>query len=128
MNGVMNKNQLTIVKEYKFDNPIVTEIDSLLHKCFRDCHNNYFHKFKFECIFDIKLINATNREIIYLTISGISMDLYDLIKKLGVARQNCFVYDQITKLTIKFRSLFRYINISYYQKSKIPMCHRHFLK
>ena len=50
MNGIMNENQLTIVKEYKFNNPIITEIDSMLDKCFRDCHYNYFHKFKFECV------------------------------------------------------------------------------
>ena len=56
------------------------------------------------------------------------MDLYGLIKNLRVARQNGFVYDQITKLTMKFRSHFPYINISYYQKSKIPMSHRQFFK
>ena len=58
----MNKNQLIIVKEYNFDNPIITEIDSILDKSFSECHSNYFHKIKFECIYDLKLINATNNE------------------------------------------------------------------
>ena len=30
MNGMMNENQLTIVKEYKFDNPLFQKIDSLI--------------------------------------------------------------------------------------------------
>ena len=46
----MNENELYVVKEYKFDNPIFTEIDSILDKCFRDCHSSYFHNFKYECI------------------------------------------------------------------------------
>ena len=32
MDGIMNKNQLTIVKEYKFDKPLIQKIDSLIHK------------------------------------------------------------------------------------------------
>ena len=34
----MNKNQLTIVKEYEFDNPLIQKIDSLIDDCIRDCH------------------------------------------------------------------------------------------
>ena len=34
----MNENELYVVKEYKFDNPIITEIDSIIGNCFRDCH------------------------------------------------------------------------------------------
>ena len=71
----MNENDLYVVKEYKFDNPIITEIDSILDKCFRGCHNSYFHNFKYECIYDIKLTNITNNEIINLTIIGKSMNL-----------------------------------------------------
>ena len=32
------------------------------------------------------------------------------------------------KLTIKFNSYLRYINISYYLKFQKPMCHRQFLR
>ena len=124
----MNENELYVVKEYKFDKPIITEIDSILDKCFIDCHNSYFHNFKYECIYDIKLTNNTNNEIINLTISGKGMNLYELNKKLTVARQNGFMFNQINKLTIKFYSHLRYINISYYLKSQIPMCHRQFFR
>ena len=77
----MNENELYVVKEYKFDNPIITEIDSIIAKCFRDCHNSYFHDFKYECIYDNKLTNFTNNEIFVLTISGKSRSLYELNKK-----------------------------------------------
>ena len=46
----MNENELYVVKEYKFDNLITTGNDSIIDKCFRGCHKNYFHNFKFECI------------------------------------------------------------------------------
>ena len=113
----MNENEINVVKEYKFDNPLITEIDSIIDKCFRDCHNNYFHNFKYECIYDIKLTNITNNEIINLTISGKSMNLYELNKKSTVARQNGFILNHINKLIKKFYSHLRYINISYYLKS-----------
>ena len=46
----MIENELYVVKENTFDNPILTETDSIIDKCFRDCHNSYFHNFKYECI------------------------------------------------------------------------------
>ena len=46
----MNENELYVAKDYNFDNPLTTEIDSILVKCFRDCHNNYFHNYKYRCI------------------------------------------------------------------------------
>ena len=79
---------------------------------------------KYECINDIKLTNITKNEAINLTISDKSMNLYEVIKKLTVARQNGFLFNQINKLTIKFYSPLRYINISYYLKSQTPMCQR----
>ena len=45
----MNDNQLTIVKEYEFDNPLIQKIDSIIDKSFRDCHNKYFHTFDHIC-------------------------------------------------------------------------------
>ena len=124
----MNENELHVVKEYKFDNPIITEINSIIDKCFRDCHNSYFHNFKYECLHDIKLTNIINNEIINLTITGKSLNLYELNKKLTVARQNGFMFNQINKLTIKFNSHLRYINISFYLNFQIPMCHRQFFR
>ena len=34
----MNENELYVLREYKFDNPLSTDIDSETDKCFRDCH------------------------------------------------------------------------------------------
>ena len=124
----MNEKELYVVKEYKFDDPIITEIDSIIDKCFRDCHKSYFHNFKYESIYDNKFTDITANEIINLTISGKSMSLYELNKKLTVARQNGFMFNQINKLKIKFYSHLRFINISYYLKSQIPMCHRQFFR
>ena len=112
----MNENELYVVKEYKLESPLFTNIDSMLDRCFKDCHNIYFHDFKYECITDIKLTIITNNEIINLTIRGENMNLYDLNKKLNVARQNGWNFYQLKKLTIKFYSHLRYINVIYYLK------------
>ena len=128
MNGVMNENQLAVVREYEFDNPLIHKIDSIIDNCYRDCHKKYFHTFEFECVYNIKLTNIGNNESVNITISDKSMGLYELNKKLTVARQNSFIFNQINKLTIKFYSHLRYINICYYLKFQIPMCHRLFFK
>ena len=39
MNGVMNENKLTFVKEYEFDKPLIQKIDSIKDSCYRDCLN-----------------------------------------------------------------------------------------
>ena len=63
-----------------------------------------------------------------MTISGKSMNLYELNNKLTVARQSGFMFNQINKLTIKVYSHLRYINLSYYLRFQIPMCHRQFFR
>ena len=83
----MDENDLYVVKEIKFDNPLITKIDSRNNNCYRDCHNKNLHTFKNVCIYDIKLTNITNNEIINLTISDESMNLFELNKKLTLARQ-----------------------------------------
>ena len=97
----MNENELYVVKEYKFDNLLINELDSIIDNCYRDCHNKYFHNFKYECVYDIQLTNITNHQIIILTITGKSMNLFEFNKKLTVARQNGFIFNQINKLSIK---------------------------
>ena len=52
----MNENELYVVKEYIFDNPIFTEIDFIIENCLGDCHNSYFRNFKYECIYDVTII------------------------------------------------------------------------
>ena len=117
----MIENELYVGKDYKFDHPVITEVDSIIDKSFGDCHNNYFHNFKYECTYDIKLTNFTNNEINNLTISGKSMSLFELNKNSIVVRQNSFLFNQISKLTIEFYSHLRYIDIGNYLKSQIPM-------
>ena len=124
----MNENELYVVKEYKFDNPLVHKIDSIIDGCYKDCHNKYFHTFRYVCIYDIKLTNIKNNEIINITISDESLGLYELNKKLTIARQRGFKFNQINKLTIKIYSHQRYINISYYLNHRIPMGQRLFFR
>ena len=112
----MNESELYLVKEYKFDNPLRKEMDSIFEICFRDCHINYFHKFKYECIYDNKFKNIANNEVINSSVSGKNMDLYDLNNKLKVARENGFIFLHMNKLTIKIYSHQRYIKIHYYLK------------
>ena len=55
------------------------------------------------------------------------MNLYDLNKKLKVARQSVFLFNQLNKLTMIFFSHLRYINKTYIN-FRIPMCHRQFFR
>ena len=124
----MNENEIYVVKEYNFDNPPITKIDSIIDNCYRDCHNKYFHTFKYVCIYDIELTNITNNEKLNISLSDESLDLYELNIKLTIARQRGFILNQINKLTIKIYSHQRYINISYYLKHRIPIMHRQFFE
>ena len=76
MDGIMNKNQLIIVKKYEFDNPHVQKIDSLIDNYIRDCHNKCFHTFDHVCEYDIDFTNIGNKETVNFTISDKSMGLY----------------------------------------------------
>ena len=122
----MNENELYVVKKYKFDNPLFHKIDSMIDGCCRDCRNKYFHTLKYVCIYDIKLTNITNNEIFIITISDESMNLFELNRKLTLARQRGFTFLHINKLTIIIYSHQRYINIIYYLNYRIPIMHRQF--
>ena len=124
----MNENELYVVKEYKFDNPLFHKVDSIIDGCYRNCYKKYFYTFKYVCIYDIKLTNITNNEIIDITISGESMNLFELNKKLTLARQRDYIFNQMNTLTIKIYSHLRYINVSYYLKHHIPIMHRQYFK
>ena len=56
----MNESQLTIVKEYEVDEPLIHKIDSIIDNCLTDCRNKYFHTFRNICAYDIKLPNIGN--------------------------------------------------------------------
>ena len=56
------------------------------------------------------------------------MSLFELNKKLTVARQNGFTVNYINNFKIKFYSNLSNINIYYNLKLRIPICHRQFFK
>ena len=86
----MNENEIYVVKEYKFDNPVFHKIDSIIVGCYRDCHNEYFHTIKYVCIYDIKLAKMINNEIINISISDESMNLIELNKKINTCSTKRF--------------------------------------
>ena len=55
------------------------------------------------------------------------MGLYELKKKLTLAREKGFIFNQINKLSKNIYSNLSNINICYYLKHRIPMCHGKFL-
>ena len=126
MDGIMNKNQLTTVKEYEFDKPLVQKIDSLIDNSIRDCHDNYFHTFDHICEYNLNFTNIANNETVNFTISDKSMGMYELNQKLAIARGNGFIFNQIIKLTIKIYSNLSIINIHYHLKLGLPPVHRQF--
>ena len=109
----MNENEIYGVKEYRFDSPLITKVDSLVDNCFRGSHFNFFLGFNYDCIYDNKLTNITNREIINLKNADRSMNLYELNKKMKNAGQNSFIFSRINKLTINFYSNLSNIKLYY---------------
>ena len=47
----MIANELYKIEEHKIDNPLITDLDSMLDNFFKDCHINFFHKPKYKCIY-----------------------------------------------------------------------------
>ena len=90
----MNENQLNIVKEYEFNNPLIQRIDFLIDKSTRVCHNKYFHAFDYICENDLNYTNITNNESVNFTISHKNMGLYGLNEKLTIARERGFLFNQ----------------------------------
>ena len=126
MNGIINENKLTVVKEYEFDNPLIQNIDSIISKFYKDSHYKYYHTFEYECVYDLNFTNVTNNETVTLTISGKSLGMYELNKKLTLARERSFIFNQIKKLTIKIYSNLSNINIHYHLRLGATPLHRQF--
>ena len=124
MKDIMGENQLTIVKKYEIIKPLIQKISSIFDNCFKDCHKKYFHTFEDKCEYVIKLTSITNNERKNLTISGKSIGSFEVVKKITIARERGFIFNQIKKLTLKIYSNLQSINICYYLKPRIPMCHR----
>ena len=91
MNGIMNENQLIIVKKYEIFKPLTHKIDSIIDNCYRDCHYKYF-QVEYECIYDINLTNVTNNEIISLTIADQNMNLYEVNRKMNCSTKRLYIY------------------------------------
>ena len=128
MDGIIKGIELTVVKEYECDNILIQNIDSIINKCYRDCYYKYFHTFSYECVYDINFRNITNNEIVNLTIVGMSMGMYEIIKKLSIARRNGFKFKPINKLTIKIYSNLSFINIHYHLTLGASPLHYRFFK
>ena len=124
----MNENQLTVVKEYEFDNAPIQKIDSLIDDSIRDCHHKYFLTFDHICEYDLNFTNITNNEIVNFTISDKSLNLYELNKKLTIARERGFNFNQINKLKIKILSNLSRINIHYHLRLGTSPLHRQFFR
>ena len=128
MNGIINGIELTVVKEYEYYNILIQNIDSIINKCYRDCYYKYFHTFSYECVYDINFRNKTNNEIVTLTFSGRNLGMYEINKKLTLAKQRGFKFKQINKLTIKIYSNLFYINIHYHLGLGASPLHYQFAK
>ena len=74
----MNEKYLAFVKEYTFDKPLIQKIDFLIDKCHRDCHDKYFCTFEYTGIYNSKLTNTSNNEIVILTTTDKRTVLYEL--------------------------------------------------
>ena len=92
---MMDENQVTIVKKYEFDNPPIQRIDYVIDNSIRDCHNKYFHTFDHICEYDLNFTNITNNESVNFTIFDKSIGMYELNKKLAIARENGYKFNQI---------------------------------
>ena len=103
-----------IMKEfYQFNNTPLHKIDSLIDNSIRDCHQKYFRTFDHICEYNLSFTNITNNETVNFTISDKSMGMYELNKKLSIARERGYIFNQINKLTIKIYSNLSNINIYY---------------
>ena len=124
----MNENQIKIVKEYEYYNPLITEIDSIIDKSIRDCYSKYFHdSFDINYEYDLNFTNINN-EIVNFKISDKTMGMYELNKKLTIARKRGFKFNQINKLTIKFSTPLSKNNIHRHLEFQCPILVRLILK
>ena len=122
----MNENKLYVVKEYEFNNPLIQKIDSLIDISIRDCFHKYFHTFDHICEYDLNFTNTSNNESVNFTISDESLGLYELNKKLTLARERGFIFNQINNFKIKIYSNLSNINIHYHLRLGAPPLHRQF--
>ena len=85
MNGKTNEN--VIVKENGINNPLIQPIDSLIDDSKRGFHNKHFDAFDHICEYVLNFTNIGNNETVNFIISDKSMGLFEINKKLTLARQ-----------------------------------------
>ena len=108
MDGIMNENHLTIVREYEFDKSDIHGIDCLLDDIIQECRDRFFHTLEYKLVYDIQFTKISNVEEINFTVPHRSMEFktefYLLNKKIKNSRKNGFIFNQINKLTIHVNS------------------------
>ena len=90
------------------------------------CHKKIFHTFEYECVYDLNFTNDTNNETVDFTFSDKNLGMYELNKKLKLARERSFIFNQINNFKIKIYSNLSYINIHYHLRLGAPPLHRQF--
>ena len=80
MNEIINENELFVVKEYEFENPLIQNINSIIDRCYRDCHYKYFHNFKNEGIYNLNFTNVISNEKVNFTIYDTSLNINEVKK------------------------------------------------
>ena len=132
MNETINENKLFVVKEYKFGEKDIREIDYILDDVIKDCRTNYFHTFEYKLVYDINFTNISNNEVVNLIITHKSKEFksefYGLNKKIKNARRNGFVFNQINNFKIEIYSNLRGINAHFHLLLGASPLHRQFFK
>ena len=125
----MNEIELYLVKKYNFVNPLIQKIDSVIDNSIRDWHKNFFHKFKYRLVYDNNFTNISNNESVNFEISDKIMGMYELNKKLTLARGNGYTFNQINNFKIKIYSNLSHINIHYHLRlGSLPLHRQFFVK
>ena len=121
-----------VVKEYKFGEKDIHEIDYLLNDVIKDCRRNYFHIFEYKLVYNINFTNISNNEEVNLIITHkakeFKSEFYGLNKKIKIAKRNDFVFNQINNFKIEIYSNLSYINIHYHLILGASPLHRQFFK
>ena len=114
LNLIKTKNIGVFVgKENQFIRPDINKIASKNNNCLRDCYNQYFHTFRFECIHHIEMTYGD-------FVKGIFSD-----KKLKqIVREKAFIH----KLTINIYSNPSRRKVCYYLKFPIPIMQRQLIR
>ena len=57
--NLKHKEKFSVVVEgYEFITLDINKVDYIIINCARDCYKEYFHTFKFRCIYDIEMTNG----------------------------------------------------------------------